>query len=415
MKTVLVPCPTHRDRRELATEAILASHRILFHGDDASEHLEDFDAIAYLDEALDFARKERVDAVLSTDDYPGSILGHVIARALGLPHVDPGVVLLCQHKYYCRQVQAHAVPEAAPRFGLVDLERPAAPLPFPFFVKPVKSFFSIFAQAVRDQAELEAVARAARSHVPVFSKPFNQLLGRYSSLALPASSLLAEELLGGQQVTLEGFVHRGRFQLLAITDSVMYPGTISFQRFEYPSGLAPEVQGRMADIAARFVAAVGFDEGVLNMEMFYDSRRDAVFIIEVNPRMCSQFADLMEKVHGTSTYEIQLALALGQEPRFEPGRGRYANAASFALRTFRDGRVVTVPGPQDLRKLYERFPDARIELFLEPGQRLSETLQDGRSFRYGLVNIGGSSREDLFERFEECVRLLPFTFAEEAP
>src|SRR5262249_4168542 len=150
-----------------------------------------------------------------------------------------------------------------------------------------------------------------------------------------------------------GFVHRGRMRLLAITDSVMFPGTFSFQRFEYPSRLAPEVQRRMEDVAARFVAGVGFDNGIFNMEMFYDPQRDAVSIIEVNPRMCSQFADLVEKVHGTNTYEVQLALALGQEPRFEPGRGEFTHAASFVLRTFRDGRVVQAPSAQDVQGLQE--------------------------------------------------------------
>jgi hypothetical protein len=409
--TVLVVCPTHRDRRELVTDAVRAKHRVLFHGEDASEALDRFEPLAYLEEARHFARTERIDAVLSTDDYPGSILGHVLARELGLPHVDPAVMLLCQHKYYCRLAQHRSVPEAAPRVGLVDPEKPEAPLPFPFFLKPVKSFFSIFAQAVHSHAELEAVAKEASGHIPVFSRPFNQLLERYSDLPLPARFLLAEELLGGHQVTLEGFVHRGRMRLLAITDSVMFPGTISFQRFEYPSRLAHEVQRRMEQVAARFVASVGFDNGVFNMELFHDPQRDAVSIIEVNPRMCSQFADLVEKVHGTNTYEIQLALSLGEEPSFEPDRGEFTHAASFVLRTFQDGRVVRAPRPEDVARLHARFPDARVELFLEPGQRLSETIQDGKSYRYGLINLGGHGREDLHRRFDHASRLLPFEFA----
>src|SRR5262245_4714658 len=178
MKTAVVVCPTHRDRRELILEPMRSWCRILFHGEDASEALGTFDALEYLAEALEFARHEQVDAILSTDDYPGSIIGNILARELGLPHVDPEVVLTCQHKYYCRKVQHEHVPEAAPRFGLVDLEDPIAPLPYPFFVKPVKSFFSIFAETVRDEAELKAVATAAKAHIPVFSRPFNQLLSR---------------------------------------------------------------------------------------------------------------------------------------------------------------------------------------------------------------------------------------------
>ena len=59
-----------------------------------------------------------------------------------------------------------------------------------------------------------------------------------------------------------------------------------------------------------------------------------------------------------------------------------------------------------------RFPDARVELFLEPGQHLGDTIQDGKSFRYGLVNLGGHGETDLHRRFEEAKALLPFEFAD---
>ena len=43
----------------------------------------------------------------------------------------------------------------------------------------------------------------------------------------------------GDEVTLEGFVHRGQVTVIGVTDSVKYEGTNSFERFEYPT----EVQG----------------------------------------------------------------------------------------------------------------------------------------------------------------------------
>ena len=35
----------------------------------------------------------------------------------------------------------------------------------------------------------------------------------------------------GRQINVDGFVHGGEVHLLGVTDEVMYPGTISFQRF----------------------------------------------------------------------------------------------------------------------------------------------------------------------------------------
>ena len=54
----------------------------------------------------------------------------------------------------------------------------------------------------------------------------------------------------------------------------------------------------------------------------YNQENDTIHIIEINPRMCSQFADLFEKVDGTNTYEYALALATGVRPHVSHGNGR---------------------------------------------------------------------------------------------
>ena len=70
----------------------------------------------------------KIDAVISTDDYPGAALAAIIAKRLGLPGPDPRVVLICQHKYLSRVAQAGLVPDAVPSFTLIDTME-GAPLP----------------------------------------------------------------------------------------------------------------------------------------------------------------------------------------------------------------------------------------------------------------------------------------------
>ena len=79
---------------------------------------------------------------------------------------------------------------------------------------------------------------------------------------------IVEELLSGEEVTLEGFVSEGRVTTIGVTDSVKYPGTLSFERFEYPSRLAEERQGELSDVAERVLPALGFDGGFFNVEFF---------------------------------------------------------------------------------------------------------------------------------------------------
>lgn len=406
------------DRAELhlgehGTSGDYCGYHIIAHGTDVSEEPERFDAVQFIESTVAEFAGRGVDGVMASDDYPGSIVASVIAREMKLPGADPAVILRCQHKYYARVAQRIAVPEAVPEFALIDaadIGHAAPPLFFPMFVKPVKSFFSLLAERVEDAASLARLARNAEPHLHEFVKPFNQLLARYSDLALGGGYLIAESPLGGVQVTVEGCVFRGDVEIIGVTDSVMYPGTISFERFEYPSALPEDVQRRMAELATRFVKSVGFDNSLFNIEMFYDPRSDAIHFIEINPRMCPQFADMMEKVNGVNTYRIALDIAAGVQPTICDASGRYPFAASFALRLFQDARVLRVPDPEELAEFHERFPDARLKVLCRPEHRLSDELQDGKSYRYAVLNIGGDSRSDLLLQRDRALERLSFGF-----
>lgn len=126
--------------------------------------------------------------------------------------------------------------------------------------------------------------------------------------------------------------------------------------------------------------------------------------------MCPQFADLMEKVNGVNTYEIALAIAAGARPTLRNGEGRFRAAASFVFRVFEDLRVRRVPDRAELAALRERFLGARLKVLCRPGHFLSEELQDGKSYRYAVLNLGGEGRDDLLARYEDAKRRLSFGF-----
>lgn len=414
MPAVLLVCPTMWDEAELPAAAARAGMHVEMYGTDVSEHPETFDALEFIDRAVREFRGRGIAGVLASDDYPGSIVAAAIARELGLPGPDPGVLLRCQHKFYSRLDQREAWRDAVPEFKLIDprdVLDVSRQLTYPVFVKPVKSFFSVLAERVDSGAELASLAWRAGYHVREFVRPFNQLLERYTSLDWNGGYLLVEELLHGAQVTVEGFVHAGAISIVGVTDSVMYPGTMSFQRFEYPSSLPGDVLLQMRVIAESVVEAIGLDEWMFNIEMFHDPVTGRVSIIEMNPRMCPQFADLVEKVDGVNTYDMALALAAGRDPPWPwPVPGRHAVAASFALRRFEDAVVRRVPSAGELDAVRTRFPDARVKVLCREGHRLSEELQDGKSYRYAVVNVGAATRADLLEASAEIERMLGFEF-----
>ena len=187
---------------------------------------------------------------------------------------------------------------------------------------------------------------------------------------------------------------------MAIVDSIMYPSTISFERFVYPSRLQPKIQKRVFEIVAKIIRASGLDNCQFNVEMFYDKKRKKLAIIEVNPRMSYQFADLMEYVHGVNSYEILLALANGEKPKFKANAGKYKTAGSFVLRTFKNKVLKRLPAESEILKLSSLYPDIKIDIFGLAGKPLSAVPQDLGSFRYAIINLGAKNSAALQKKFK---------------
>ncbi len=427
-RTILVVCPTHRDYRELPIVSP-PGLQYIFH-DYASTSLEDLvsnperaqdlaaDPFDEIEAILAKVRGIDIAGVISSDDYPGAALAAAVAKKLGLPAPDPAVALVCQHKYLSREAQAKLVPNAVPPFALIDVAD-GVPLPaglsFPLFVKPVKSFFSIGAERVNSFEELAAVLPHWAS-LDQFFLPLERMLERYTGVSIGTKRLIAEGLLKGEQVTVEGYVHGGAATIMGVVDSIMFPGTLAFSRFDYPSHLPESVQARMAEIAAILMQGLGFDNGLFNIEMMYDAGADQISIIEINPRMASQFADLYEKVDGTNSFNVLLDIAQGKPPCFTRRQGRYEFSASCVLRSFDDYLVAAVPSAAGIERLAQTYPDIRVELHATPGRKLSDEFQDGKSYRYGVVNLGGRDLADVLQQFESCrtrlgIALLPLSVA----
>ncbi|MGM0368673.1 MAG: ATP-grasp domain-containing protein [Actinomycetota bacterium] len=414
MRNIVIICPTIRDFREIEkvnTEEKY-NHNYIFYGKNLRENLGTFDPVKFIEKFQKDFRHMKVDGIIATHDYPASIIASILTEKLGIPGVRTFLNLLCQHKYYSRIYQSKVVPDGVPVFFLVNPSgnNSSRPPYFPIFLKPVKSFFSIFASRIDNVEQYKRYVKLFLDHNRKFVKPLNILLKKYSDFKINADYLIAENLLAGQQATLEGYVFEGKIKVLGITDSIMYPGTISFKRFEYPSSLPSNIKERMSEIARNFISFIKFNNGMFNIEFFYNFYDNTVKIIEVNPRMASQFADLMEKVEGTNTYKIQIDISLGRKPDFKKRGGNFEYATSFVLRSFKDKKIIKLPKREDLEKVLSLFPDARVEIYGKVGTQLSEYLQDMQSYRYAVISLGGNSRQDLDKKFNQCTRMLKFNF-----
>ena len=381
VKDVLVIRPQMRDLWSIPDARLDDRYRVHY-ADPRLDRAESLDVGAY----LDAVGSVPADGVVATHDN-AALLCALAAQRRGLPGPTPQAVFACQYKPVSRRHQQAVLPSAVPRFEILD--RSAAFEP-PFFVKPVFGTLSGDVHRIDALHQLDAVRPSYHAR-------------RYAAIAAEmglapedARAHLVEELLIGDEVTLEGYVHAGRFTTIGITDSVKYPGTDSFECFAYPTRLPEHRREQLSDAAQTIVTRLGFDGGMLNIE-FAVPARGPVKIVEVNGRIAAQYAPLVKALHGRSTYDVLFALACGEDPCW---RGGWPDgvAVSYCLRAFSDAFVLRVPEPQH-----------GLEILVEPGRLLSEQgHNDPASYRLAIFYEVGETREEALVRCRHRARSLDF-------
>ena len=379
-----------------------------------------FDLQAFVERLAQRARRGAWAAVVSHHEQFGALGAALLAERMGWPGTPVAAVLACQHKLYARQVLQRVCPEANLPFAPLQA-RYGEPIPhglhYPMFAKPVKAAFSVLARRVANRAQLTALTRFGPLEQWIIHRlvePFDRIARMRLGEVGSAHGMLLEEPVDAPQYNLDGYVFRGDVRAIGVVDAVMYPGTGAFQRFERPSRLSERVQQRALEVATRFLKAIGFEHGFFNMEFFYDAASDTLKVIEFNPRLASQLADLYRRVDGIDAHAGSLALAHGRDPasamHVAPSAGA---AASFVFRSFDSTRVPPAPptAPR-LRSFAGRFPDGWLQAMPKQGRGLARDFKWLGSHRYGVMHLGGADALDLQQRYRRACALLGWPVAE---
>jgi hypothetical protein len=384
---VLLVCPQERDLAAIEVAGLSARYEVIPAGADLDTAFR-FDAPAYLDdwEAVD------VDGVVGTKDR-STLLAALLAERKGLPGLSLQALVACQHKPSSRALQCRVAPEATPAFATLD-GADELPMQPPFFVKPVVGRLSQGAATINSAADLRRVPRTS-----AYQRAYADLARLVGLPPQAVHGLLAEELMSGAEVTLEGYSHGGRVTVIGVTDSVKYPGHSSFERFEYPTSLGPRRRAELGRLTEKLIPALGFDGGFFNIEFFVPATGPAR-IIEVNGRIASQFAPLVQELHGRSTYDALFALACGDDPAWSAEEPEGV-AISYCVRVFEDSLVTAVPEPEDV-----------LEILVRPGELLSEQgTNDVGSYRLAIFTEVGETRREAVDRCRARAAALRFELA----
>jgi biotin carboxylase len=395
----------------------------------SNAHLVVFDIDRFVAKLAVQAHAQGWTAVSSQHEQFGALAAALLAEKMGWPGTSPSAVVACQHKLHAREVLERVCPEANAAFQRLPAaygEAAPAGLHFPSFVKPIKAAFSVLAKVVRSRDELHHFTRFGAYELWVIKRlvePFERIAKRLLPHAGTAHSMMLEEPVHGEQYCLDGIVRHGQTQALGVVDAIMYPGTQAFMRFDYPSRLPDDVQAKALDVASRFLQAVGFTYGIFNMEFFYDPATGKLTVIEFNPRMASQFADLYLRVDGIDLYAMALAMAQGRDPWALPRTARTAaTASSVVYRVFDDNAahltqtIPPMPVAAQLTALKAQYPDHLLLQFPKAGHSLARDFKWLGSYRYGILHLGGKDAADLRQRCTVASDILrwPLPYADTA-
>jgi biotin carboxylase len=362
-----------------------------------------------------------IDAIISYWDFPATSVIPLLCRRYGLPSASLESVIKCEHKYWSRIEQRKVIPDHVPRFEAVNPfdERAARQigLDFPFWIKPVKAHSSQLGFRINDGRDLHQALARIRQNIWRFAQPFNDAL---EFLELPPEAedvdgnyCVAEELVHGSQCTLEGYVLQGEPTVFGIVDSVRAKNHSSFLRYQYPSALPKRIQNAMADIACRAIRAIGYDNATFNIEFFWDSRHDKLWLLEINPRLSQSHSDIFAKVDGVTNLDTLVQVALGKVPAPRTRRGDFKVAAKCFLRYERDAHVDRVPSREEVEALEQSYPGVDISIVPKEGARLSELQnQDSYSYELALVHIGAQSQHEIIETYRACAERLSFALSD---
>lgn len=388
---------------------------------------EEFDIPAMLAEAEAqlSAFEGSIDAIVGYMDFPVSTMLPILCQKFGVRTTSLESLLKCEHKYWSRRVQKEVVPEHIPAFTAFDpfdegaLTRIGeAGLSFPFFVKPIKSSGSRLGFRIDNPEDFDHAIEKLRADIGTIQEPFNFVLDQadlpQEIREVDGGYCMAEQVIGGRQCTVEGYVHNGEVVPYGIVDSIRYPQVLSFFYYMYPSRLPPNVQDKMGALTKTIMSHVGFDNSAFNIEFFWDEVQDRIWLLEINTRISQSHCDLFEKVDGISHQQVTVDLGLGQRPDMPSREGDYKVGAEFFYRVFfTDATVSRVPPPEEIEAAAAKVPGTFIRPQVHEGMRLSELPeQDSYSYAIAYIWMGASKQSTLLWNYERVLKNLNFEFTD---
>ena len=141
-------------------------------------------------------------------------------------------------------------------------------------MKPVKATYSVLARRVDSFEELKrhlSFWPFEKFIIKRLVKPFNDLMSWYTDCRVDTHHMIAEELLEGVQLNLDGYVHDGHVHDARHHRREHVPGHAGLRAASStPRACRRRCSERIAALAERIVAGIGYRHGFFNAEFVWN-------------------------------------------------------------------------------------------------------------------------------------------------
>ena len=305
----------------LGIELVFATDRCHLLGDpwqDGAIPIRFYDESASVAAILDAARDRPIGGVLVVGDRP-TVIAARVAEALGLPGHPPGAAAIARDKQRTRET-LHAAGVPAPWFRTYKVttepDAISRSMAFPCVVKPLA---------------LSGSRGVMRADDPVsFRDAWVRLRTLLRSPDIRAErndahdAVLVEEFIPGHEFALEGVMHRGVLQVLALFDK---PDPLDGPFFEETIYVTPpswpaDVQQAIVKAVDRAATAIGLTDGPVHAECRVApstaSGHGPIVVLEVAARpiggLCARALQFEAEGTRCTLEELLLRQALGESP-----------------------------------------------------------------------------------------------------
>ncbi|MFW5932389.1 MAG: ATP-grasp domain-containing protein, partial [Desulfohalobiaceae bacterium] len=382
------------------------------------ERILDYGVAAYLQRSLELIQENPglYQGIVGTHDS-SAILASILAEQAG--HVGPSVqsIINTQNKYLCRRIQQNVIPEHIPGFCLaLDYLQNQCQLKCPFFIKPVRANISFGTHLVNSAEELQYYIGQESRDIAYYNQYYLDALSQFEEYQNPlnletCNNFLCEELVHGEQVTVDGFIHQGQVHIFGLTKACYYPGTNSFSHHVFPYSFSPELDAKIEDALCRLIPALGMNNTFFNVELRAEPEKNSFKIIEVNSRIAFQFAKTIQAVRGFDPLRLLCELAVGRSPDLDTkDRQTFRYCFNFELHTFSDKRILRTPTQSGYTQIQMLYPEVHVRNLIQEHSCLSDYKHNPQSFRYCVLDVPGDSEEEILRKKEHIVSLLNYEF-----